>query len=44
MFDVHTDAGAGAEGGANKSEKEVMGEIQAVIRQASAPSPPPLPS
>ncbi|EOD04035.1 hypothetical protein EMIHUDRAFT_69270 [Emiliania huxleyi CCMP1516] len=37
VFDVHTDAGAGAEGGANKSEKEVMGEIQAAImRQITA--------
>mmetsp|Transcript_45181 Transcript_45181/g.146821 ORF Transcript_45181/g.146821 Transcript_45181/m.146821 type:complete len:202 (+) Transcript_45181:22-627(+) len=36
VFDVHTDTGAGAEGGANKSEKEVMGEIQAIMRQITA--------
>ena len=32
VFDVHTDKAVGASGSVNKSEKEVMGEIQAIVR------------
>lgn len=36
VFDVHTDKSALSGGSVNKSEKEVMGEIQAIIRQITA--------
>lgn len=36
VFDVHTDQSAVIGGSVNKSEKEVMGEIQAIIRQITA--------
>ena len=37
VFDVHTDKSViSGDGSVNKSEKEVMGEIQAIIRQITA--------